>query len=36
MCKIAGTEGPIEPLKHYPAIMERIKKEAEERYELDI
>lgn len=36
MCKIAGTEGPIEPLKHYPAIMERIKKEAEEKYEFDI
>jgi hypothetical protein len=30
--KIAGSDGPVEPLKHYPKIMENIEQEAIEKY----
>jgi len=36
MRRIAGTSGPLEPLRHFPVIMEHIKKEAVEKYGFDI
>jgi hypothetical protein len=36
MRQIAGTSGPIEPARHYRAIMEDIRKEALQRYGHDI
>lgn len=34
--EIAGTRGSIEPLKHFPAIMREIRREAREKYHFDI
>ncbi len=36
MRKIVGTKGPLEPGKHFAAIMEHVKKEAVEKYGFDI
>jgi hypothetical protein len=36
MRKITGTKGPLEPRKHFAAIMEHVKKEAVEKYGFDI
>ena len=36
MRKIAGTKGPLEPGRHFAAIMEHVRKEAVEKYGFDI
>ncbi len=36
MRKIAGTKGPLEPRRHFAAIMEHVRKEAVEKYGFDI